>query len=134
LTEIPGVGPISILVVHDHVGGTEYIGSIPSGFFHEPSRPLTKDDGGSALYWVMGAWEPEGPGEEAELDGMKCLHLRFKNEEGSSLDAWVSLEDRILLREIVGGPTGHSWRLVSVDRTEPDKNLFAIGEKVDPSP
>src|SRR5690606_37509398 len=57
LAEIPGVGPVSIFVIHDHVGGMEYVGSIPPGFVHEPSRPLPKDDGGSALYWVMGLWK-----------------------------------------------------------------------------
>ena len=129
LAEIPGVGPLRYFVVYDPVARKNRIGTVPSGLIANPKPDIPSNYSGLPMYAILGGWEIDGPIEETEVDGFECHHMKLRNNFGQLLEAWVAIEDRILLR--VDGSASYSWRLVSLDRTEPDESVFAAGDELD---
>ena len=62
-----------------------------------------------------------------KIHGFEAELYAGTNTAGERLKAWVTLDYGLNLREIVTDSDGnpkHEWRLLEVDRSEPDAALF----------
>jgi hypothetical protein len=62
------------------------------------------------------------------MHGFSCERFAGTNAAGESLEAWVSQDYGLNLKETIRGPGGSpikEWRLIEADIAEPDAALFA---------
>jgi hypothetical protein len=130
IASIPGAGTIRLVSIHDPVAKRLY------AFVDRPGGAPTQcieqqiDAAEPAAASVNGEWsltESMEPQPE-KMHGFSCERFAGTNAAGERLEAWVSQDYGLNLKETVSGPDGKAqkeWRLVRAELAEPDPALFA---------